>query len=200
MAFSQFNFKVGYIGLFPNLDKTNNLLTQYNDFNNPGLKYDKIKYLHGIDIGGRYIIGNTGIELGWFNAQSKKVKTQGVITDDWKVSLSGFYLGIERYYKNFGLGASIEYNRMRYKSKIEGISGSETVLSDQFLSSKIYLLTSASSGSTAISIKPFFIPKWNPINIASVQDEIISNGPEGPINEYINGFGITVVIYNGPQD
>lgn len=195
---AQFNIKVGYTGSGLGLKQSEKAFEKFNEENTLTKAFDTKKYLQGLDLGLRYRWNNVGIEGGWTNIQSSKIDALGPdYNHNFRLSSSEFYVGLENYIGNFGFGVSVGYNTLRYKKNIIGTKDRNSVIRTSFLTSKIYLLTSVTSGSTAISIKPFYIPKWNTYNLTPFIDDL-GVSIDNP-NEYFSGFGFSVILYNGRQ-
>ena len=198
-SYSQLNIKAGYIGMDGQFEATNALFQDYNTNNSLDKTFKNLGYLQGIDIGLRYRINNLGLEAGWYNMQSSKIEALGDgVNENWRISNSQFYLGLENYFGHLGFGASIGYNNIKYRRKIESSRDRSTKQSDNFLSTKFCLIITASSGKTGISIKPFYQPQWNSHNITDFNHTLNGTKPEG-LSDYLKGFGISIALYNGPQ-
>ncbi len=196
---AQFNLKVAYTGLRADFENTNTSFNLFDTNNALDKPYGTMHYLQGLDIGIRYKWNRIGLEAGWTNMQSYKIDALGTnIDQNWRISSSEFYTGIENYFGNFGFGASVGFNKMRYKVNIPGSRDRKSIVSESILSSKIYIFTTVSSGSTAISIKPYYVPKWGQFDITSFNESL--GVSQSKSNEYLTGFGFSIVLYNGPQD
>jgi hypothetical protein len=196
---AQINLKAGYLGVRGEFEKSNQIFDDFNQNNTLSKGFHDFHYLQGIDLGIRYKYNRVAIEVGWNNIQSSKIKALGTnIDENWRVSNSEAYLALENYFGNFGFGVSMGYNTIRYKRKISGTRDRATIDKGKYLSSKIYVLTTVSSGKTAISIKPFYQPKWGEIDISDFNMALNGTKPAGLI-DYLSGFGISIALYNGAQ-
>lgn len=199
-ANSQLNLKVAYQGLRTDLNATNTAFQTFDNNNQLDRAYGNVHYLQGLDLGARYKYGFVALEVGWNLLQSKKVRALSESYDqNWRISSSEIYSGIEIFItKHFGLGASLGYNNIKYKQSISGSRDRKTFVDQDLLTSKFYVFATASSSNTAISIKPYYLPKWGQYDLTSFNQEL--NGDINKTEDFFTGFGISVTLYNGPQD
>ena len=215
-AYNQLNIKIGYTGGYVRASAMNDIVSRFNqDFES---KYggklddplDKIKFLNGLEVGARYRLGSVGFELSW-NSMSDRSDAYGGLSSGtrlqtkWFTSLTQYALGIENYFGNFGYGASFGYRTVRIKTAIEGTQRKKSgILSESGLTSKFYLLYQFPGQVVALAFKPYIeIPLKN-TDITNFDRELfyrmdISYTPAQQTFERYMMYGISIVLYNGPQ-
>jgi len=215
-AFSQFNIKIGYTGGYTQASVMNSIIDQFHyDFN---AKYngtldelqDRVKILNGLEVGVRYKFSNVGFELNW-NSLSDKSDAYGAlasgarIQSKWYTSLTQYALGVENYFGNFGYGASIGYRTVRVKTAIEGVQRKKSdVLTESGFTSKFYLLYEIPGEIVSLAIKPYIEVPLKDTNISSFNQRLYNQVDKSyispqPIYERFMLYGISVILYNGPQ-
>jgi hypothetical protein len=196
---AQFNIKVAYSGLYTKLPLTKQYFRIFNTNNDLKQEFASPRYLHGLDIGTCYRYKSWIAEAGWVILQSKKIEaiTQTNITHKWNLSTSEFYLGLESRFGMFGVGSSLGYNSIKYKQTPDGSNKKNTVLREPIINTKFYIIIEAKGENNAIAIKPFFQPQWQSLNLNRFSQNL--NNINSNDKEYFSGYGISIVIYNGPQ-
>ena len=215
-GYNQLNIKIGYNGGHSSAPAMNGIITQFN--NDFVSKYggkmesplDEVKLMNGLEIGARYRMGSVGFELTW-NSMSDINDVYGVLSSGtkfqskWFTSLTQYALGIENYIGNFGYGASLGYRTAKIKSAIDGAKRKRSnIVTDSGLVSKFYLLYQFPSNVVALAIKPYIEVPLKDIDIRNFDQELFYridpsyNSPK-PINERYMLYGISIVLYNGPQ-
>ncbi len=215
-AYTQFNIKIGYNGGLVQATGMNEVISRFNqDFES---KYggklddplDNIKFLNGIEVGARYRLGSVGFELSW-NSMSDRSDAFGSLSSGsrlqtkWFTSLTQYALGIENYIGNFGYGASFGYRTARIKTAIDGTQRKKSdILSESGMTSKFYLLFQFPGQVVALAFKPYIeIPLKN-TDITKFDRELFyrmdaSYTPTQQTFERFMVYGISVLLYNGPQ-
>ncbi len=206
---AQFNIKVGYIGNYANLDKTNEIINLYNDdFLSIEKKLNPINFYNGIEIGTRYKLNDfIGIDIG-LNAsrgQNSAVgissSTNQIFKNSLKIQLTNYYVGLENYFGTYGYGATIGYQKIKYSNRPSGSSDDFAILDQTVLSSKFYFILEVESNQNAFSLRPFVSINWDPYNIQELETALVPNSNSGISNydENLMVFGLSLLIYNGPQ-
>ncbi|MCZ2100252.1 MAG: hypothetical protein LC107_01785 [Chitinophagales bacterium] len=215
-AYNQFNIKIGYSGGYTKAPEMNDIVSRYNlDFES---KYggklddplDEIKMLHGLEIGARYRMGSVGFELTW-NSLSDRSDAYGAlasgtrIQSKWFTSLTEYSLGIENYIGNFGYGAAFGYRTLRIKSAIEGTQRKKSsIVSTSGMTSKFYLLFQIPGEVVALAFKPYVEIPLKASDITNFEQSLFyrvdeTYKPSQPTLERYMMFGLSIVLYNGPQ-
>ena len=127
IASGQINLKVGYAFGHSNLEQTRSLFDEFNAENPQAEKIlSPIKNYHGIELGTRYKFKHFGIDIGLSSMSGSSealnvFQTNGSLgSDEWRISIINYALGIENYFGNFGYGANIGWQKLKYKADIAG--------------------------------------------------------------------------------
>lgn len=201
--FSQLNVKIGYNASFPSFAQTNQLLEAYSvpdqEITDP---FKTLSFMHGIQLGARYRMGNVGILAGWErvarNRSALSFKSQGEVftTRTYDFSLSGFHFGFENYFGRFGYSTSL--HAMNYNISRQVSSNNLQLVSDtnwNLRMSLIWILQE--SDLVSVSIQPYYQFNLSDYNIAPFASDIGSSSTSS--GESIKTFGISFVFYNGRQ-
>jgi hypothetical protein len=201
---AQINIKVGYNAQYTPLKATNRLFDTYNSSTaNISTKYKPFHFMHGLDLGLRYMISNTlGLEAGFtnlFSADNQSSKnSNGVISnDEWRLSNRYISVGFENYFKWFGYGVHLGQSKWKYLKDFPGANSKQAVYNSDFYAVKFNLIFQAQSGRNAFAFKPYYYYPLTNKNIATVGEAL--NGASNLTVENFQGFGLSVIFYNGPQ-
>jgi hypothetical protein len=214
--YSQINIKVGYGGSFPQKLEVNKVISTFNNSIGKSLedKMDEITSLNGLTLGLRYRWKKLGIDASWQSLSSKSdfvgnisgQPTQ-IISDKWFISDTDYSLGLENYFGNFGYGASFGISTLRIKTDIEGASRKKrTVTEETAPFGRFYLIFQASSSIVAACIKPYIqFPLGKTYDISSFALDLNKTyDPSYQIIDPIESrqylYGVTIALYNGPQE
>jgi hypothetical protein len=201
--------KVGYAFGHSNMEQTKSLFDNFNT-NNPQAekKLSTIKNFHGIELGTRYKFKSFGIELGLSSMSGSSealnvFQSNGALgSDEWKISVINYSIGLENYFGNFGYGANIGLQKLKYRADIDGSKSKKTIFNESVLNSKFYLILEVPSNKIAFSVRPFISTTWEPYNIKAV--ELVFNPqstlPKSDFDQNILVYGISFLFYNGPQN
>lgn len=204
----QINLKVGYAFGHTNLEQTKSLFDNFNA-NNPQAdkELSPINNYHGIELGVRYKFKHFGIELGLSSISGSSealnvFQSDGSLgSDEWKISMINYSIGLENYFGNFGYGANIGFQKLKYRADIDGSKSKKTVFNESVLNSKFYLILEIPSNRISFSLRPFISTTWEPYNIKAV--ELVfdpqSTIPNSDFDQNIVVYGISFLFYNGPQ-
>ena len=213
--YGQFNVKVGYTGGYSNLKTTNTIFDNYNAQNSTDATISSvskelkaIRFFNGLELGARYKFGsNFGLDIGVTNMSGQKkgeytlVDASSSVSNDWKISMTNYFVGLESYIGNFGLGANIGYQKMSYKNKANGASDRTTVYSKSVLNSKVYITIEAPSNNMTFALRPYVSFNWDPYNVQDVENTLIngSTQPASGLDQDVMVYGISLLFFNGPQ-
>ncbi|MEZ4909239.1 MAG: hypothetical protein R2774_00090 [Saprospiraceae bacterium] len=214
--YSQLNLKVGYNGVKLNPKKTIEIIDKFNTtlLSQSTTLHDdlnKIKNMHGIEIGLRYRIRNIGFELSWSSISTKNdvyatLSNDQLFQDKWYYSLTEYSLGVENYFGKLGYGAALGYQTYRIKTDITGVQRKKSpVVTESGATSKFYLIFQFPGDLVGIAFKPYFqIPlgKYNISSFDQTLNEQIQEGYQstGNYDEDMQLFGISILLYNGRQN
>lgn len=205
---AQFNIKVGFNLGYTQLEKTDAIFKTYAE-NNPEIvtPYSNVRFLNGLAFGGRYMMGNFGLDLEFANKAST-IKAEGIpdgnggfSNSEWKVSMTDYSIGLENYISNFSYGATIGYQKLTYKTDVPNSSSKEKIYSENQLASKFFISIESPSDMVSFAIRPYVSVPWDVFNIDAVDKQlnVSSTSPSSDFDEKSMVFGVSFFIYNGPQ-
>lgn len=206
--YGQLNLKVGYNIGYAKLDQTKSIFDRFNDINPQAeKKLSTVNIYNGIELGFRYRFENFGIDIGLSsmsgNSEALNVfQNDGSLgKDEWKLSLINYSIGLENYFGNFGYGATIGTQKLKYKTDFISSDGKKTVFDQSALNSKFYLIIEVPSNKIAFSIRPYISTSWKPYNIQDVEllFDAQSTRPEFEFDQDLIVYGLSFLFYNGPQ-
>ena len=204
-----FNIKVGYIGNYTNLEKTADIFHRYSaEFNTESQVLKHIKVYHGVEFGARYKLNeNLGFDIGISATKGKSKATDlsfissELSASEWKISQNSVFLGLENYFGFFGYGASIGYQQLQYKNKTNLNFENIEILKQNALNRRFYLIFEYASHQNAFSLRPFISINWQPYNVHAIELTALPDSklPSTDFNEDLMIFGLSLLIYKGPQ-
>ena len=211
MAFpilGQTNIKVGYSFGYSNLEQTQTIFDRFNANNPQAEKTLKpVRFYNGIELGLRYKWQNFGLEA---TVSSTSGSTEAINVfqsngtlgkDEWSTSLLNLSIGLENYYGSFGYGATIGTQKLKYKTNLESGNDKKTIYDESVLNSKFYLIFELPSNLISFSLRPYISTTWKPYNIQDVELSIDpqSTIPKSEFDQDLIVYGISLLLYNGPQ-
>ncbi len=201
---AQINIKVGYNAQYTPLTSTNSLFSTYNkNTADISSKYKSFHFMHGLDFGLRYMITSSmGIEAGFtklFSGDNKSARDVNgtIVKDEWRISHRMISMGIENYLGWFGYGVHLGQSKWQYLKDFPGASSKQEVNSNNLYALKFNLIIQAQSGKNAFALKPYYYYPLSKKNIDSV--DVALNNTSNFTVENFQGFGLSVIFYNGPQ-
>lgn len=201
---AQFNVKVGYNAVFLDIPQVNGMVRQYNaGLAEPLDDLDEFSSLHGLELGVRYKIGNTGFEASWNsglgNSDVFAVINGSNFSKKYFMSLSEFALHAESYYRWFGFGAGIGYRTARIRTDIAGSRRKRQELdSSSGFTGKIFLIFQIPGDKVALAFKPYYQIPLSDLSFPGFANQLGLN-PLPDVNDRFKSFGISIVLYNGKQ-
>jgi len=214
---SQMNIKVGYTGGFTKAPVLNKVVDDFNvDFLNKQTEgrlddqLDRLKSMHGIEVGLRYRINSVGFELSWQSMSDKSdvigtMSNKALFQDKWFFSLTEYSLGVENYFGNLGYGASLGYRTVRIKTDISGAPRKKrSVTSESGFGSKFYLIFQFPGEKVGIAFKPYVQVPLKNLDISNFDQELNVQLDDSymavrPQEERFFMYGLSIVLYNGRQ-
>jgi len=200
--FSQVNIKVGYGLGFPQLSATNNLLDNYLPPNSEVVEtFGAVNFMHGIQLGIRYKIANTGIEAGWETMTRDLTSLAYMPSSDsftdrtYGVGFSGLHIGLDHYFDKYGLGLALHGQKLTLERRI---GNNDLALVDQRkLALRINAIwTVQESEVVSLAIKPYYQLPLGDFDVSRFADDI---GSAGTTDDGLSMFGLSFVFYNGRQ-
>lgn len=206
-TFSQWNVKVGYAGNHPRSEALRKGINMFNqqfpDLDNP---MEDFVFLHGIELGARWSAPKASLEAGWLYGSDKSTITGKNLNDKWWLSTVSYHALAElKPGGMLGLGGGMAWWDVRMKTDIPSApKKKKTVVSNGVWSPIVFISLHLPGESSGLCIRPYY--QWNldVLNWDRFEDEIYQQfGPEKRPDHTLEGnmsvFGISVIMYNGPQ-
>ena len=207
-SFAQLNIKVGYGISYVNAETDNAIIQRYNEqfsfLDNP---MDELRFLNNFIVGLRYRIDNIAIEANFEN-RFKTLESTGIdpisnnnFDRDLLFKNVSYSIGLESYLtKNIGLGVSINWDHLRYRTKTQNSDRYE-ILRDNGFSSEVHLsLNLQGSDIITLSIQPYAQIPWTKMFLADLEREInpdVSALIDADYSADYMNFGVKFIFYNG---
>ena len=201
---AQLNLKIGYGFSYQNLEETNKIIQKYNEQNTWLTdKFKNIHYFQSLDVGLRYRWEFVGLELNWqkgFNRKKAKgfnPLTSANYTQTLSFTIDRYAVGYENYYRNFGIGASLDFNIYTIKAKINK-EEKQKINSDQNFSSQFHIsYTFANNSAIKFMIKPYVQISWSQIDLTSFAQKLNQESELSPLMENPMSYGLMLIFYQG---
>lgn len=208
---AQINAYVGYV-YSQNKDTKilNDIIGRYNT-RNPTLlnRMASINSLHGVDLGVRYRFPSVSFEFNWINKFSQvHDRVMNADRTEYKNTLyyksQTFCLGTELYYEWFGLGASIDWNRLVMKKEKSSDRVKEDWLVQGGLSNHFFLNFEFDlNDAMAFSIRPYVqmpLYKNDFYGIeAKLNPDLASSVDPTAYKQKVVNWGIKLLFVNGTK-
>jgi hypothetical protein len=212
LSHAQINFKAAYRLVVTDPTTFNIIIKEHNQTieEDPIFKYSKefpdLKIMNGFDLGFRYKVPGVSFELGWGNrrrqlrADGKRLNGSSY-ENKITTTINTVSAGIFPTFGPVSFGGTIDYNYLKIKTEFEqpGLGAS---LKDNTWSSKLSISYNfKSSGAIGVTIRPYIDIFWSEYDITEFSEDInpTSPAPESPLKETFKSWGISFIIYNGPQ-
>lgn len=205
---AQFNIKVGYNGGYSNMKQTADVFDLYNaQFSTIGKKLKPVKFFNGLELGARYkfaeyfaIDAGMSSTTGDNKGEGIQISPDESITNEYKLSLTNYYVGLETYFGHFGLGGNIGYQKLKYRNSIND-GDKQDIMSQSVPNSRFYIIIEAPSDNMSFSLRPYVSVNWQPYNIQPVERSLFpsSTRPLTDFDQDVFVFGISLLFFNGPQ-
>ncbi|MBL7817731.1 MAG: hypothetical protein JNL70_22175 [Saprospiraceae bacterium] len=208
---AQINAFVGY-AYVQNTDNKifNGIIERYNA-NNPTLLQPMatLKYLHGVDLGIRYRIPSVSFEFNWIN-KFNNINDRKMATDNTEYRNVIYYksqtfcLGLEFYHEWFGIGSSIDWNKLILRKEKSSDRIKETWLSQGGLSNHTFLNFEINmNDAMAFSIRPFVqLPLYQndfyPVE-TKLNPHLVGSVDPNDYKQKIVNWGIKLLFVNGTK-
>lgn len=220
-AEAQLNFYAGYRLGFTNPEAFNAIVEEHNAAvkSDPIIGYrdtigfDELRYLNGVDLGISYGFAGGRVQFGWMNkrkqirADGQRIGSSSQFENRITTTINNLNIG---YYPTFGpvyLGATLDYNFLRIKTDFEevgqlGVPGTQEAYSNAWSSHFSFGYDLSNGGNIGLKIEPYIQLYWSDYDLGNFYkiatgDE--SANPEIETKEQFATFGISFIVYNGPQ-
>jgi len=199
---AQVNIKVGYGISFPQLSTVNQILADWQPAGaNISEPFGSLSVVHGIQLGVRYRLANTGIELGWETmAQDKSAlafvpSSDAFIDRTYRFALNSYHVGIEHYFDKYGIGTALHSQRLGIERPIG--NNDLSLVSERQLAIRLQLIWQVQkSDLVSVLIKPYYQIPLGSYDLSAFADDI---GVSDFREDSLSMFGVSLVFYNGRQ-
>lgn len=200
----QVNVKIGYNIGIPTLSNVDQLFSEFNPAGEVVDPFGDLKFLHGIQLGVRYKLGNTAFEFGWESmnrdrtALAYQAATDNFRTTEYNVSLGGFTLGMDSYFGRYGIGSTLLFQKLG----VDRIIGNNdlSLVNDRQLGLRLQFIWQVqNSEMVSLMIKPYYQFALGDYDVGRLASDL---GLPTDINvlESPRMFGLSLVFYNGRQN
>ncbi len=199
---AQVNIKVGYGLAFPQLSNVNEILAAYQPAGSTiSEPFGSLSVVHGIQLGLRYRLLNTGIEIGWETmAQDKSAlafvpSSDSFIDRTYRFSLNSYHIGIEHYFDKYGIGSALHTQRLGIQRSIG--NNDLPLVNERNLALRLQFIWQVQqSDLVSLLIKPYYQIPLGSFDLSPFVEDI---EVEGFREDSLSVFGISLVFYNGRQ-
>ena len=203
-AYSQVNIKIGYNIGFPQLPVNDDILAQFSPADSEVIDpFSPISFMHGIQLGLRYRVGNIAAEVGWESiSRDRTALTYRAANDSftdrqYNYSLSGLSVGVDNYFGRFGLGSVLLYNKLSIDRTIG--NNNLGIVSDRQLALRLQFIWQVQeSEMVAVQIKPYYQFNLKGYSLSNLATDLDVSGSIDA-DESPKVFGISLIFYNGRQ-
>ncbi len=212
MLYGQFNIQVGYgIGYTP-ATGINGLISEFNA-NAPenvllSEEMPDLHFMHGIVVGTRWKYEFVGVELTWENLSRKRegfgenTITNALFSKEYTFTANNYSVGVESYFSNFGLGASLGLRQTRIKRAIASSDKKTSVVNDNQYNLKTYFIINlGGSDRVRLALKPYVSIPLSDIYLGEKDRYVGFDDDLGVtvenLDESLWFYGLSFVFYNG---
>jgi len=202
---AQINIKIGYIPALGSFSEINDLLNNYNEENAESLEnpFSEMRFMHGIEVGVRYKLGNLALEMDWSNLNREKdallyFKNSDSFSDKkYNFSFNSFSFNIDNYIDRFGFGLGIYSQKLSINREIG--SNELRLVSERNYALDFHLnFVLQSSNTVSFVIKPYYRLALGSYHLQAFHDDLLAGSTTIPESQ-MNFFGLRLLFYNGRQ-
>ncbi len=202
-GYSQVNLKIGYTPTYGGFSQINEILSSYQpanaDLQEP---FSDLHFIHGIQVGARYILGNSAIELSWENLSRDRSSlafndvTETFLDRQYRFSLNTFQLGFDSFFGSYGFGSSISNTNLAIRREIG--DNELSLIAERNWGARIHFNWLIQESSTvSLVIQPFYQFYFDSYDLAPLATDLDVSGVSTDGQPHY--FGITIAFYNGAQ-
>jgi len=207
---AQINIQTGYSFGYLKNQKINSYLESYNEADNQhnlDQQFREINTLHGFVVGVDMRFSEILAVFAQWTQKTKSSEAFGydaVAEANLEIDITNrmdvFSLGIDNHFRNYSIGATIDFNNHRIIERINNARDRRNISQNYFWSSTVFLsLSLPSSDALSFQFRPYVQIPWASIDLGNnISNSLgipeISNNNTYPIN-----FGISLIFNNGPQ-
>ena len=207
---SQINIKIGYSLSGVSAQNNNNILQSYNDsirLRNVDLvrPFSDLKVMHGVHLGIRYLIKDTGGFEFSYEGINKKGRAVGEEQDGSLFQEEIFYLvkqfmfGYQSVIGNLGLGTAIGYNNLKIQQEISTSGIKNPFLNQNQFSARVNLSYYLKSNNTvSLAFQPFVQFPLGNYDLNDLANKL-GLAESADYKDSFLSYGLTIVFYNGRQ-
>ena len=200
----QANLKIGYNPAIGNFSTINSILNQYQPANSELQKsFGSLHFVHGIQLGVRYRLGASALELGWDNlsrdrnALTYNPNSESFSERSYGFSINSFSLGFDSYFGNIGFGSALLQSKLNINRQIN--SNDLNLVSESQWALRLQLnWIIQKSSHVSVAIKPYYQFTLAPYDLELFAADLDVSSPLG-FSENTGFFGLSFVFYNGKQ-
>lgn len=200
--FGQFRIGVAYEPGYFEAEVHNEVMIRQNDALYYFDEFSKLRFLHGLSIGGRYDLEGIALEFNLFTKLANKVAKDPAISSisDVKNKINyNFYggaFGAEAMFGILGIGADINFSLGRIRANFE-YPGKRETFTYNTLGNRVYMTFHfRSEGITSVAIRPYAQFYWDSWDQGPL-DTFLNDVPYSAQPEKFNHFGISFIFLNG---
>lgn len=205
---AQLNVKVGLSTGFVNNALENDIIKRYNATNTwQEEPLDKLRFMHGIDLGLRQKFEFLALEVSWKN-KFQNLDGEGIrpgedndFIRDLFYTINSYSLGADIFLtKKISLGASYDRTTYFVKSKNTGDDERRENVKQNIPGSHFHIsFEFESSNNLSISLRPYAQLTWSDVNLFGIEKELFpeTSEPIENFNTRFSQFGLMLVFYNG---
>ncbi len=210
-AQSQINIKIGYSLSAISAENNNNILQTYNNTKiaegiDLAIPFSDLNVMHGVNLGLRYLIKNTGGFEFTYEGLSSKARAVGeqpisgaLFQEELFYSLRQFTFGYQSLIGNFGLGTAIGYNNLKIQQKISTSDFKISFLDQNQYTARINLSYYLKSNNTvSLAFQPYVQFPLGSYDLNPLATRLgLPNSAD--YHDSFFSYGLTIVFYNGRQ-
>ncbi len=206
----QINIKIGYSLGAVAANSNNEILQLYNnDVRNSGvtleIPFSDLNVMHGVHLGLRYLIKDTGGFEFSYEGLTRKRRAVGenanlsLFQEELFYSVRQFMFGYQSVIGNYGLGTAIGYNTLKIKQEISTSDFKISRLEQNQFSARVNLSFYLRSNNTvSLAIQPYIqfpLANYELNDLATT----LNVAPSADYHDSFFTYGLTIVFYNGRQ-
>lgn len=200
---AQVNLKIGYTVAFPQLVESDDLLAAYQIAGGEQVDdFGRLRFVHGIQLGIRYRVGNSAVELGWERMNRDRSALFYLAASDsfeprvYNYSLSAYMLGVDQYFGKWGIGSGLKSQSLGIGREI-GSNTLEIVNERQWhLQIRVTWLVQRSKH-VSLALQPYYQMSLSSYDVSNLARDVKVSGLSTDMKPAY--WGMSVIFYNGRQ-
>ena len=218
LAHGQINLKAAYRLVITDPTTFNGIIQEHNEsirldtnmfYTN---EFKDLKVMNGFDMGLRYKVSTVAVEVGWMHKR-RQLRADGrringnSFQNKITTSMNSISAGLFPTFGPVSIGGTVEYNYLKIKNDFEepsyygdGTAGS--TFKDQAWSSHFSVSYNFSNGGVlGVTIRPYIDIYWSEFDLTDFNQALNNpdSPPDSPLKETFASWGISFILYNGPQ-